>query len=109
MDLDGVLAAMEGAHGDDGSLGLGLGLGTLAGDSPGDDRRDHSPIPGLLSYYSGQSLRLIEETSAEASGSTSGGPGFDSRADQNHSQSSVDDETAENEAERSMRAADDDG
>ena len=105
VDLDGVLAAMEGAHGDDGTL-LGLS-GTLGpGDSLAGVRRDHSPIPGLLSYYSGQSLRLIEETSGEGAS----GSGFDSRSGQNHGlQSTFIDETdgAENEAERSMRAADD--
>ena len=110
VDLDGVLAAMEGAHGDDGTL-LGLS-GTLGpGDSlAGVHRLDHSPVPGLLSYYSGQSLRLIEETSAEASSSPSGGPGFDSKVDRGgRSRSSADDDGVEevNEAERSMRAADD--
>ena len=111
VDLDGVLAAMEGAHGDDGTL-LGLS-GTLGpGDSlAGVHQLDHSPVPGLLSYYSGQSLRLIEETSGEgASLSPSEPPGFDSRSGQNHGlQSTFIDETdgAENEAERSMRAADD--
>ena len=106
MDLDGVLAAMEGAHGDDGTL-LGLS-GTLG---PGDalagvHQLDHSPVPGLLSYYSGQSLRLIEETSGEGAS----GSGLDSRSGQNHGlQSTFIDETdgADNEAERSMRAADD--
>ena len=106
VDLDGVLAAMEGAHGDDGSIGPGLG----SNDSLAGVRRDHSPIPGLLSYYSGQSLRLIEETSAEASSSPSGGPGFDSKVDRGgRSRSSADDDGVEevNEAERLMRAADD--
>ena len=55
VDLDGVLAAMEGLHGE---LSHHTALRS-AGDV--DDPIGASFTPGLLSYYSGQTLRLIEE------------------------------------------------
>jgi hypothetical protein len=56
VDLDGVLAAMEGLHGE---LSHHTALLRSAGDV--DDPIGASFTPGLLSYYSGQTLRLIEE------------------------------------------------
>ena len=55
VDLDGVLAAMEGLHGE---LSHHTALRSLGTD---DDPIGASFTPGLLSYYSGQTLRLIEE------------------------------------------------
>ena len=55
VDLDGVLAAMEGLHGEPSHTALLRSAGT------DDDPIGASFTPGLLSYYSGQTLRLIEE------------------------------------------------
>jgi hypothetical protein len=55
VDLDGVLAAMEGLHGKLSHTALLRSAGT------DDDPIGASFTPGLLSYYSGQTLRLIEE------------------------------------------------
>ena len=55
VDLDGVLAAMEGLHGELSHHTASRSLGT------DDDPIGASFTPGLLSYYSGQTLRLIEE------------------------------------------------
>ena len=85
MDLDGVLAAMEGLHGE---LSHHTALRSLGTD---DDPIGASFTPGLLSYYSGQTLRLIEEDgpgSPKVSGSNPTGAKLGS------------------EAERRMRAAD---
>ena len=55
VDLDGVLAAMEGLHGELSHHTASRSAGT------DDDPIGASFTPGLLSYYSGQTLRLIEE------------------------------------------------
>ena len=54
VDLDGVLAAMEGLHGE-------IYTALLRSAGTDDDPIGASFTPGLLSYYSGQTLRLIEE------------------------------------------------
>ena len=85
VDLDGVLAAMEGLHGELSHHTASRSLGT------DDDPIGASFTPGLLSYYSGQTLRLIEEDgpgSPKVSGSNPQGAKLGS------------------EAERRMRAAD---
>ena len=85
VDLDGVLAAMEGLHGE---LSHHTALRSAGTD---DDPIGASFTPGLLSYYSGQTLRLIEEDgpgSPKVSGSNPTGAKLGS------------------EAERRMRAAD---
>jgi len=88
VDLDGVLAAMEGLHGELSHHTASRSLGT------DDDPIGASFTPGLLSYYSGQTLRLIEEDgpgSPKVSGSNPQGAASFKPA---------------SEAERRMRAAD---
>ena len=88
VDLDGVLAAMEGLHGELSHTALLRSAGDV------DDPIGASFTPGLLSYYSGQTLRLIEEDgpgSPKVSGSNPQGAASFKPA---------------SEAERRMRAAD---